>query len=76
VKSERKTKVHRKGAWGAFLGYLGLAFASIIIVLLSYGYINLLLLSIFTMIVLPMLVYLTVKARVKKQTIAKSLSQS
>jgi uncharacterized membrane protein len=76
VKSERKTKVHRKGAWGAFLGYLGLAFASIIISLLSYGYIDLLLLSIFTMVVLPMLVYLTVKARVKKQIIAKSLSQS
>ena len=76
VKSERKTKVHRKGAWGAFLGYLGLAFASIIIILLSNGYIDLLLLSIFTMVVLPMLVYLTVKARVKKQIIAKSLSQS
>ena len=71
VKSERKTKVHRKGAWGAFLGYLGLALTTIIIVLLSYGYVDLLLLSLFTMIVLPMLVYLTVKALVNKQTIAK-----
>jgi hypothetical protein len=71
VKSEGKTKVHRKGAWGAFLGYLGLALTTIIIALLSYGYVDLLLLSLFTMIVLPMLVYLIVKALVKKQTIAK-----
>ncbi len=66
VNSERKSKARRRGAWGAFLGYVGLAFATVIVALLSYGFTDLLLLSFFTMVVLPVLLYFAVKATARK----------
>lgn len=66
VNSERKSKARRRGAWGAFLGYVGLAFATVIVALLSYGFTDLLLLSFLTMVVLPLLLYFAVKATARQ----------
>ncbi len=76
LNSRPNTNTRRRAIWGAFLSYVGLAFATIIFALISYAYIDLLVLSLFTMIVLPLLLYLTVKAMVKKSNNRKPLQQS